>query len=136
VTFATALFDEIVARYQLAGGTVPLYFAQPSGPSRPFAVMLIVPPNVELPTELCADQGDGGELRIQMSLAADSPIDSYSQLEAIKDVVQDLRGVIGTAPDQYRIYGNDTQGVVNQDAALGGWSSIFEAIFMWDKETP
>lgn len=134
MSFATTLFERIVSDYQLAGGTVPLYFGQADGPSRPFAVMLLVSPNDETPTNLSSDIGDGGEIRIQFSLAADSAIESYASLETLKSTVQQLRGFIGTSPNGYWIWGNDTQGVVQQDVALGGWSAIFESTIMWDKE--
>ena len=134
MSFALTFFEKVVTDYQLAGGTVPLYFGQASNPARPFAVMLLVTPAVEQPTNLSSDQGEGGELRLQFSLAADSALESYKALDTLKSVVQSIRGPIGVDPDDYIVWGNDTQGVVNQDAQLGGWSAIFESIIWWDKE--
>ena len=112
-----------------------LYFPQPSGPANPFIVALIVPPNNETPLVLCEDQGEGGAIEIQFSCAADSGIEAMSELEDLKTIVRGIRGVIGTAPNSYRISENRCTGVQSFDASLGTWSAIFEDSVQWDKVT-
>lgn len=134
MSFAQVFFDEVVSRYQAAGGTVPLYFNQADRPTRPFCVVLIVGPATETPAVLCRDTGEGGELTLQFSLAADAAITAYSTLVAIKDITQRIKGLIGPVGNRYRIYGNQTDGVTAQDAQLGGWSCTFDTTVWWDQE--
>jgi len=136
MSVAKVLFETVVAAYQTAGGTIPLWFGIAAGTRRPFGVLLIVPTNSETPTTFSGDEGEGGSLQCQWSIADDSSLRAYDEAELLKTVVQQTLGIIGTAPNQYRIYGNTTEGVTQGDAGLGGWSSIFESTILWDKEQP
>lgn len=128
MTFAQAFFTEVASRYT---GSLPLYFQQALSPTRPYCVMLIVPPAPETPNLMCEDQGDGGELNLQWSVASDSGQAAYNDLEAVKQAVQPIVGYIGTAPDRYNVIANRTGGVVSLDAQLGTWSAIFESVLAW-----
>jgi hypothetical protein len=109
-----------------------LSFAQPSGPQKPYIVILIVPPTSETPLVFEEEEGEGGELQLQFSCAADSPQEALSELEALKTVVRAVRGLIGTAP-QYRVSANRCSGVQSFDASLGTWQAIFEATVQWSE---
>lgn len=131
MTFLEALVAEIEAEW--TGAT--LYFQQPSGAKKPFIVLLIVPPNDETPEVFCRNMGEAGEISLQWSYAADSAQATYTELEAFKNLVQGIRGLIGTAPDEYRISANRTGGVQSFDAQLGTWSAIVESTIRWHRVT-
>jgi len=130
MTFVQAFIRHVESEYT---GGVPIYFGPANAPPRPFIAVLIVPPNDETPQLLVEDRGDGGDLTLQWSLAAGSFAAAYSALEELKDIVQSIRDVIGTAPDAYRVDVNRTEGVVNFDSALGTWSAIFESPLKWSR---
>jgi hypothetical protein len=127
-TFVKEFIKEVESQYT---GAVPLYFGTANAPPRPFIAVLIVPPADETPDRLCLEQGEGGAVTLQWSLAAESFPAAYNALEELKDIVQSIRGEIGTAPDTYRVESNRTEGVVNFDSALGTWSAVFESPLMW-----
>lgn len=127
-TFVQAFIREVESQYT---GDVPLYFGTANAPPRPFIAVLVVPPADETPDRLCLDQGDGGSVTLQWSLAAESFPAAYNALEELKAIVQSIRGTIGTAPDEYRVDSNRTTGVVNFDSQLGTWSAVFESPLMW-----
>lgn len=108
-----------------------LSFGQPSGPTKPYIVALVVPPNLETPQVFAEEQGEGGELTLQFSCAADSPQEALSQLQALTTVVRGIRGLIGTSPDQYRVSANRCSGVQSFSASLGTWSAIFDCTVVW-----
>lgn len=128
MTFLETFVTEVSASW--TGAT--LSFAQPSGPQKPYIVILIVPPNSESPPVFAEDEGEGGELRLQFSCAADSAQEALAELEALKTVVRGVRGLIGTGT-MYRVSANTCTGVQSFDAALGTWSAIFETIVVWSK---
>lgn len=108
-----------------------LSFGQPTGPQKPFVVILVVPPNSETPVVMCEAEGEGGTLRLQFSCAADSVQEAIAELEALKTKVRAIRGLIGTAPDQYRVTESRCSGVQQFEASLGTWSAIFETTIQW-----
>lgn len=127
-TFVQQFVRQVESEYT---GSVPLYFGTANAPPRPFIAVLIVPPADETPERFCLEQGEGGEVTLQWSLAAESFPAAYNALEELKDIVQSIRGVVGSAPDEYRVESNRTGGVVNFDSALGTWSAVFESPLMW-----
>lgn len=127
-TFVKEFIREVESQY---AGSVPLYFGTANAPARPFIAVLIVPPADETPDRLCLEQGEGGAVTLQWSLAAESFPVAYNALEELKDIVQSIRGEIGAAPNLYRVESNRTEGVVNFDSQLGTWSAVFESPLMW-----
>jgi hypothetical protein len=130
MTFIQAFIQEVEAEY--AGG-VPIYFGTANVPPRPYIAVLIVPPNDETPDLMCDDQGDGGTVTLQWSLAAESFPAAYNALESLKTIVQAIRGKIGSAPDEFYVEANRTGGVQNFDASLGTWSAIIESPLQWSR---
>ena len=130
MTFVKTFIQAVETAYT---GGVPLYFGTANTPPLPFIAILIVPPNDETPDRLCQDQGDGGEVTLQWSLAAQDFPSAYDALETLKETVQAIRSTIGTAPDEYQVEANRTTGVVSFDAALGTWSALFESPLTWSK---
>lgn len=131
MTVFQAFVREVEANY--AGG-VPIYIGPADAPQNPFIAVLVVNPNNETPDNFGNDQGEGGELTMQWSLAAQNMAQAFDDLEVLKNVVQSIRGVIGTAPDSYWINANRTGGVTQFDAQLGTWSAVFDATITWTKE--
>jgi hypothetical protein len=127
-TFVKEFIREVESQYT---GSVPLYFGTANAPPRPFIAVLIVPPNDETPDRLCLEQGEGGEVTLQWSLADESFPAAYNALEELKEVVQSIRGTIGTVPNQYRVDANRTGGVLSFDSQLGTWAAVFESPLMW-----
>lgn len=130
MTFVQAFIQSVEAEYT---GGVPLYFGTANVPPRPYVAILIVPPNDETPERLCDEQGEGGEVTLQWSLADDSFPAAYNALEELKVVVQGIRGVIGSVPDEFRVESNRTGGVQSFDASLGTWSAIIESPLQWSR---
>lgn len=133
MTFVQVFIQHIESLYT---GDATLYFGQgPNDPTVPYVVILIVPPNVETPTTLCLDEGEGGTVTLQFSLAANSFQAAYNDLEELKNIVQMIRGKIGTTPNDYYVTANRTGGVTTFDASLGTWSALFECDVDWEVVT-
>lgn len=130
MTFVQAFIREVEANYT---GGIPIYFGTANAPPRPFIAILIVPPNDETPEMLNEDQGDGGNVTLQFSLADDSFPAAYNAIEALKNTVQLIRGRIGTSPDEFYVEANRTGGVLDLDAGLGSWSALFETPLKWSR---
>ena len=125
MSFLSTFVREIASSW--SGAT--LSFGQPSGPTKPYIVILVVPPNSETPQVFAEDEGDGGELVLQFSCAADSPQEALNELESLKAVVRAIRGLIGS--DDYRISANRCTGVQQFDASLGTWQATFDSTVVW-----
>jgi hypothetical protein len=130
LTFVQAFIKEVEANY--AGG-VPISFGTANAPPVPFIAVIIVPPADEDGFMLCDDQGDGGTVTLQWSLAAHDFPSAYNALETLKQIVQPIRGKIGSAPDEYYVEANRTGGITSLDAALGSWSALFESPLQWSR---
>lgn len=129
MTFITAFVRTIQAAWT---GTSQLAFGIGDAAKKPYVVILVVPPNNETPDVLCRAQGEGGEVTLQFSCAADSTQQAVSELEALKAIVRAIRGLITVDATSYRISENRCTGVADFDASLGTWSAIFEATVKWE----
>lgn len=118
-----------------------LFYGSAESATPPYAVMFKVN-DPERRITLCDVQGGAGEALFQFSgyaggegIAADG-LSTVQYLETIKDQVKDVKGVIGTSPNDYRIWHNQTGGVriINDGFnSLQRWGAIFETLIRWEK---
>lgn len=107
----------------------------------PYIVMIKVA-DPERPEVLCQEQGQSGRAVFQFSgylggnnADAATPANIVLYLEAFKDQVNKITGVIGTTT-QYRINNNSTEGVrLLSDGASSNlaWGAIFETTIWWEE---
>ena len=119
-----------------------IYFGSaPAGVTGSYIVFFKVD-DLERPLTLCNAQGDTGEALFQFSgyvgggVGAANPSATVELLEDLKSQINQIKGVIGTAPDDYRIWDNVTGGVRllgDGSSSLGVWGAFFEMTLRWEK---
>lgn len=116
--------------------TYSIYYGNAQGATEPYHLMIKVA-DPEQPVVLCEDQGDAGQALFQFSTyAGDDPTVAMRYAEVLKNVVNTIKGTIGTDPNDYMIDNNITSGVrLISDGAgsLMVWGVIFETEIWWHK---
>ena len=121
---------------KLLYATNPLLYGSAEGQSGTYHVMIKVA-DAERPDTLCQEQGDSGRALFQFSTYGENaPTIIINLAETLKDIVADVKGVIGTAPNKFSIYNNMTSSVtlINEgSSSLNVWGVIFESEIWWTK---
>jgi hypothetical protein len=136
------MIDEALYKYLTTDLSITnLYYGSAENRTPPYTVMLKVN-DPEVRVTLCDTQGEAGEALFQFSgytggegAAADAS-STVVYLETIKAQVKDVKGIIGTNPNDYRIWYNQTSGVrlINDgNNSLQRWGAIFETLIRWEK---
>ena len=116
-----------------------IFFGSAEGVSMPYYTMIKIS-DAERPDVLCEAQGESGQAVFifeghaggQGQAGSASSTLTYTQL--LHDAVKNIKGLIGTAPNEFRIWNNTTNGVVLSNRAaqsLSIWSSEFSVVFWW-----
>jgi hypothetical protein len=123
-------------------GVSSLRYGSAEGSSYPFYVMTKID-DMERPETLCNDQGETGRALfifdgyVGGQANAGSSANAVTFTETLKNIVKGIRGVIGTAPNDYRIWYNETRGVTLKDYSspnqLTMFGAEFQCIIWWDK---
>jgi hypothetical protein len=135
------LFQYILNNLTFSSST-SFRFGSAEGQTPPYIVMFKVD-DLERPETLCQDQGDSGRALFQFSGygggnsgTATNAGGVVQLLEALKVQVATILGEIGSAPDDYRIWSNQTGGVrlIGSGAqSLFTWGAFFESDIWWEK---
>ena len=129
--------DQILTNYIKANLTYTGTFVYGSaeGTTAPYIVLTKVS-DLEQPEVLCDTQGDSGRALFQFSAYTEGgPGFMVEYLNDFKEQVKNIRGVIGSAPDEVRINNNITNGVslIGDGASTQGvWGAIFETELWWE----
>lgn len=134
------LYDHIRTNFIYTGEFV---FGSAEGVEPPYIVMIKVT-DLERPEVLCETQGESGRALFQFSAymggaeqtAATNAAQTVLYLEAFKNQMQGLKGDIGSAPDDYHIWENQTGGVrlLGEGVSTTGiWGAFFESEIWWRK---
>ncbi len=135
-----ALYNHILNNFTLTGDFV---FGSAEGSTPPYIVMFKVE-DLERPEVLCEDQGESGRAIFQFSAygggvnsgAASNAATTIEFLEAFKIQLQALKGNIGSSPDNYHIWENQTGGVRilgEGNNSLSIWGAFCESQIWWRK---
>lgn len=134
-----ALYDYIYDNLTL---TTDFKLGDAGGSVAPYIVMFKVN-DPERPETVCEKQGDSGRALFQFSGYAGgtdgegaNAYETITILEALKVQVANIRGDLGTAPDDYNIWQNITGGVrlLNDGGqTLQTWGAFFECNIWWKK---
>jgi hypothetical protein len=131
-------FEYIRDNLSLAG---TFHYGSARGATPPYYILNKIS-DPERPVVLCEDQGDTGQALFQFSAYAggEGTVSNAANhivfLEALKIQVNQIRGVIGTSPDDYTIWFNNTGGVRllgNGTNILDVWGAMFETTIWWKK---
>jgi hypothetical protein len=136
------MIDEALYKYLTVDLSITnLYYGSANNRTPPYTVMFKVN-DPEVRVTLCDTQGNSGEALFQFSgygggegPAADAS-SVVASLEVIKNQVKGVKGIIGTSPNDYRIWYNQTSGVrlINDgNNILQRWGALFETLIRWDK---
>jgi hypothetical protein len=97
--------------------------------------------DTERPNSLCQEQGDSGQAAfifegyVGGQAQAAGADDALTYVQTLHDIVNKLKGVIGTAPNQFRIWNNVTSGVTTvqrSSETLLIWGAEFNTIIWWE----
>ena len=116
-------------RYITAEGSTPPYF------------IIVKASADELPNTLCQTQGETGKALFRISGYAggqDGAITdaaaTMEYMEAIKVQFAELKGEIGTSPNDFRIWNNVTSGVTPLgESERATWGAVFDFELWWEK---
>jgi hypothetical protein len=115
-------------------------FGSAEGSVPPYVIMYKISDS-EQPEILCAEQGYAGRALFQFSAYTGGSDGDAADAGNVVDYLQDLKknvalikGVIGIAPSQARIWQNVTTGVVliGNQGPLGAWGAMFETVLRWE----
>jgi hypothetical protein len=140
------MIDQAIYTY-ISGSLIPpapVYFGSlPPGLTLSEYIIMYKISDEERPETLCVRQGDTGRAMFQFSGYAGAsgeaanPIETVTLLEDLKgQIAAGIWGVIGTAPNDYRIWNNITTGVrlLGEGLATEGvWGAFFESTLWWEK---
>lgn len=137
------MIDEALYRHiKTTLGVSKLRYGSAEGEAYPYYVMTKLDDS-ERPEVLCDEQGDTGRALIifdgyvggQSNFGSATKAITY--METLKNIVKNIRGVIGTAPNQYRIWYNETRGVTLKDVPniqnLTIFGAEFNCLIFWQK---
>jgi hypothetical protein len=123
--------------------TESFVFGSAEGFDAPYIIMFKVT-DPERPNTLCQKQGDSGEALFQFSAYyggntsdPNNAANTVVNLEAFKTQVATIKGIIGTSPNDYRIWSNVTTGVKllrgGDGVNLLTYGAFFETTIRWEK---
>jgi len=143
----TILYNYIYDNFTLTDitddGFIQFYYGTAEGANGAYATMFKVTDS-ERPETLCNFQGDTGRALFQVNFwaggntgASTNAVQTLEIAEDFKNQFKELRGVIGTSPDDYRIENNITQGArlltSGTEQTPEVWGAFFEADIWWTK---
>jgi len=109
-------------------------YGSAEGQTAPYIVMVKVD-DPERPDTLCVEHGEQGQALFQFSgYTEGGPGAIMEYLNDFKEQVKNIKGVVGTAPDQIEVWYNNTGGVrlIGQGAnTLNIWGVLFETELYW-----
>lgn len=136
------MIDEILYTHIKTSLSVPnLYYGGADGVTPPYYIMFKVSDNEEKAV-LCDGRNEAGEALLQFTGwvggegVASSASKTLVYVEGLKIKVKGIMGDIGTTPNDYRIWANDTTGVriiSEGENILQRWGAIFETTIRWEK---
>ena len=139
MTIDQAILEHIIA---YSGTTYPVCYGSAEDESTPYYVIFKVADD-ERPDSLCEDQGDSGKAVFivqgwgggQIGAGFNSA-NAVIFTEALKNHCNRIRGVIGSAPNRFRVWYNETGGVVPIERgaqSLLTWGAEFTMVLWWNK---
>lgn len=129
-------YDYIVANVTYTGS---FKYGSAEGITPPYTVMVKIS-DPERANVLCQDQGDAGEAVFQFSAylggsdgAGANAAETILFLEDIKNQIADIKGVITSGAESYRIWDNKTSGVILiPGQTLEKFGAVFDCVIKWE----
>ena len=131
MTLTQVFYNSVVAAYS----TYNLYYGSAEGATGIYHIMRKIADN-ERPNVLALEQGGSGNMLLQFNTHGGTDMgDCEIKAEALKVAVGGISGLIGTTPNRFRIWNNETTGVrvisdVVNDKLV--WGCLFETTLWWE----
>ena len=120
----------------VAGGVACVPLAEGADGSSYYHQIIIVDDTGQGST-LWQDQGEGGNMLLQVNTwGGNDSVGVYKKAKALKDVCAGIAGLIGTSPNQFRIWQNVTtepRTIADGQNENLVWGILFEMTLQWDK---
>lgn len=122
-----AIYKSLISHFP----TKTFSYAEGMNSTGEYYVLKIVDANEDNAEQVFCDNGNVGELFIQIDGINSTPISARTELENIKEYIRGLKSV-SDGVNTYQIEKNNTNGVkVIEDNALNTWLALFESILIW-----